>query len=157
MSEEIRDDEQGKASAPDARWRPNPDVVTQMVEGETVLVHLQTNEIYALNATGTRAWDLLAAGKNRDEVQESLQGEFDVPAEQLRNEIDILIARLVEQRTGGTLAADQIEPTRDGLHASGNVTLTFPGGVITAGEVVIGNDGTIRVLGNSQVTLSPNR
>jgi len=98
LSEEIRDDEQGKASAPDARWRPNPDVVTQMVEGETVLVHLQTNEIYALNATGTRAWDLLAAGRNRDEVQESLQGEFDVPAEQLRNEIDILIARLVEQK-----------------------------------------------------------
>ena len=43
-------------------WEPDPEVVTQRVEGETVLVHLETNEIYALNPTASRAWDLLATG-----------------------------------------------------------------------------------------------
>ena len=79
-------------------WEPDPEVVTQRVEGETVLVHLRTNEIYALNTTGSRAWDLLATGMNREAVQEELQREFDVPSDQLRDEIDTLIANLIEKR-----------------------------------------------------------
>jgi Coenzyme PQQ synthesis protein D (PqqD) len=90
--------EPGVASDPSAHWQPVPDVVTQLVEGETVLVHLQTNEIYALNPTATRAWELLAAGMNRGAVQETLEKEFDVPSDQLRTEIDTLIAKLVEKK-----------------------------------------------------------
>jgi hypothetical protein len=92
--------EQGgfEVSEPKGNWRPDPDVMTQLVEGETVLVHLQTNEIYALNPTATRAWDMLAAGSNREEVQEALLEEFDVPPDQLRGEIDTLIADLVKKK-----------------------------------------------------------
>jgi hypothetical protein len=79
-------------------WEPDPDVVTQRVEGETVLVHLQTNEIYALNSTGSRAWDLLTTGMNRETVLEELQREFDAPSEQIGDEIDALIANLVEKK-----------------------------------------------------------
>jgi len=79
-------------------WEPDPEVVTQRVEGETVLVHLRTNEIYALNPTASRAWDLLATGANREAVQEELQREFDVPSDQIRNEIDTLIANLIEKK-----------------------------------------------------------
>jgi cell division septal protein FtsQ len=79
-------------------WEPDPEVVTQRVEGETVLVHLRTNEIYALNSTGSRAWDLLATGMNREAVQEELQREFDVPSDQIRAEIDALIANLIEKK-----------------------------------------------------------
>ena len=79
-------------------WDPDPEVVTQRVEGETVLVHLRTNEIYALNSTASRAWDLLATGMNREAVQEELQREFDVPSDQIRDEIDSLIANLIEKK-----------------------------------------------------------
>ena len=79
-------------------WEPNPDVVTQQVEGETVLVHLQTNEIYALNRTASRGWELLAGGMSKDSAIEQLRGEFDAPPEQIRDEIDTLIANLVEQK-----------------------------------------------------------
>lgn len=98
MSEEIRNDSAPAGDDSATHWRPDPDVVTQFVEGETVLVHLQTNEIYALNATATRAWDLLAAGMNRESVQRILQSEFDVAPEQLRHEIDTLIGKLVEKQ-----------------------------------------------------------
>jgi len=84
--------------ADDGTWEPDPEVVTQRVEGETVLVHLRTNEIYALNSTASRAWDLLATGMNREAVQEELQREFDVPSDQLRDEIDTLIANLIEKK-----------------------------------------------------------
>ena len=85
-------------SDPKGNWRPDPDVITQLVEGETVLVHLQTNEIYALNPTATRAWDMLAAGSNREEVDEALLQEFDVQPDQLRDEIYTLIAELVGKK-----------------------------------------------------------
>jgi len=81
----------------DAHWRSDTDVVTQVVEGETVLVHLQTNEIYALNPTATRAWDLLIAGRTKREIHEALKAEFDVPPDQLQQEIDALVAELVEK------------------------------------------------------------
>jgi len=84
--------------ADNGTWEPDPEVVTQRVEGETVLVHLRTNEIYALNPTASRAWDLLATGANREAVQEELQREFDVPSDQIRNEIDTLIANLIEKK-----------------------------------------------------------
>jgi hypothetical protein len=84
--------------ADNGTWEPDPEVVTQRVEGETVLVHLRTNEIYALNSTASRAWDLLATGTNREAVQEELQREFDVPSDQIRNEIDTLIANLIEKK-----------------------------------------------------------
>jgi hypothetical protein len=84
--------------ADNGTWEPDPEVVTQRVEGDTVLVHLRTNEIYALNSTASRAWDLLATGMNREAVQEELQREFDVPSDQIRNEIDTLIANLIEKK-----------------------------------------------------------
>jgi Coenzyme PQQ synthesis protein D (PqqD) len=79
-------------------WEPDPDVVTQRVEGETVLVHLQTNEIYALNTTASRAWDLLVKGLNRDAVQQELQREFDASPAEIYGEIDTLISSLVEKK-----------------------------------------------------------
>jgi Coenzyme PQQ synthesis protein D (PqqD) len=95
----VTDDQGGfEVSDPKGNWRPDPDVITQLVEGETVLVHLQTNEIYALNPTATRAWDMLSAGSSRDEVEETLLQEFDVPPDQLRDEMDTLIAELVEKK-----------------------------------------------------------
>ena len=66
-------------------------MVTQLVEGETVLVHLQTNEIYALNRTATRAWNLLVSGKEYGAIREQLDAEFDAP----RHEIDQNLASLV--------------------------------------------------------------
>ena len=85
-------------SGPGSTWESDPDVVTQQVEGETVLVHLQTNQIYALNRTGSRGWELLASGMSREAVIEQLQGEFDAPPEQIGDEVDKLIANLVEQK-----------------------------------------------------------
>jgi hypothetical protein len=83
---------------PEGTWVADPDVVTQRVEGETVLVHLQTNEIYALNATGSRAWDLLVTGLNRETLQRELEREFEAPPAEISREIDTLISNLVEKK-----------------------------------------------------------
>lgn len=78
--------------------RPHEDVVFQRVGDDLVLVHLKTNEIFALNPTGARFWELLVDGKPRSEIEETLLLEYDVPREQLVQEIDTLVAQLMQQK-----------------------------------------------------------
>lgn len=81
--------------------RPNPDVVFRDVEGETVLVHLGTNRIYALNATGARLWQLLTEGYDRSALTRRLLEEFDVEPAALEREIDGLLSELTEEELVG--------------------------------------------------------
>jgi Coenzyme PQQ synthesis protein D (PqqD) len=75
----------------------NPDVVAQRVGEDVVLVHLKTNQIYALNETGARFWELLVEGRSRDKIERALREEFDVAPEPLRRDIDALITDLARQ------------------------------------------------------------
>lgn len=59
-----------------------------------VLVHLQTNRIFELNATGLRAWELAAEERCIGEIEATLRTEFDVDPVRLRTELHALITEL---------------------------------------------------------------
>ncbi len=88
---------------------PSPDVVARRVGDETVLVHLGTNRIFALNHTGDRFWQLLVEGKSRDEIERTLQREYDVPGKKLSDEIDMLLAELRREQILGIPADNDPE------------------------------------------------
>ena len=69
-------------------------MLTRRVGDDVVLVHLGRNEIFSLNATGARLWELLVEGKSRDDAVEQLQAEFDVSAQTARRETDDLVVLL---------------------------------------------------------------
>ena len=73
---------------------PSPDVVSRQVGDEVVLVHLQTNRIFALSPTGARFWELLSDGRSRPEIEEQFLEEYDVSREQVSAEIDDLVETL---------------------------------------------------------------
>lgn len=75
----------------------NPDVAHQRVEDEVVLVHLKTNQIFALNETGARFWELLCAGSSRPEIEAAMLAEFEVEPQTLAAEIDGLLAALARE------------------------------------------------------------
>ena len=75
----------------------NPDVVHQRVGDEVVLVHLKTNQIFALNETGARFWELLSAGSTRPEIEAAMTAEFEVGPDELTTEIDRLLAALARE------------------------------------------------------------
>jgi hypothetical protein len=79
------------------RYQPNPDVVAQRVEDEVVLINLQTNEIYTLNTTAARAWELITDGLDRKEVEAGLAEEFSVDESEVGDELDGLLGELVEK------------------------------------------------------------
>jgi hypothetical protein len=52
------------------------------------------NEIFSLNRTGARLWELLSEGRTRSAAVEQLTTEFDVCAETVEEEATNLIALL---------------------------------------------------------------
>lgn len=79
------------------RPRLNPDVVSRRLGDEIVLVHLGTNQIYRLNATGARFWELAAEGLDEQAIAARLRAEFDVGDEQVRGEIAAMVERLAAE------------------------------------------------------------
>lgn len=71
--------------------RPHADVVARRMGDAVVLVHLGTNRIYELNATGARIWELLAEGRSVEEMEEILTTEFEAGGVDVGAEIDRLI------------------------------------------------------------------
>jgi hypothetical protein len=85
--------------------RPHPQVVARRVEDEFVLVQLDRNNIYALNRTGARLWELIADGRSRSEARRQILEEFDVPPAEFDREMEELLDHLV--REGLLLAGDE--------------------------------------------------
>lgn len=64
---------------------------------EVVLVHLDTNRIYALSTTAARFWELIAGGCARAEAEAQLAETFDVEADDLAREVDLCVKHLLEE------------------------------------------------------------
>ena len=80
------------------RFRASPDALATRVGDEIVLVHTVTDQIYVLNRTGARVWELLCDELDRTEIESRLANEFDVAQADLAAEVGGLIASLVESR-----------------------------------------------------------
>ncbi len=78
--------------------------MTRRVGDELVIVHMGRNEIFSLNSTGARLWELLTEGRSRAEAVEQLRSEFDASAETVQREADQLVALL--EREGLAELAD---------------------------------------------------
>ena len=74
--------------------RADPDVVAQRLGDEVVVVHLRTNEIFILNRTGARFWELVESGSDLDSVREKMLAEFDVEETELAAELEDFVAHL---------------------------------------------------------------
>jgi hypothetical protein len=84
-------------------FRPSPDVLMRKVGDEFVLVHMSRNQIFSLNPTAARLWELLTEGCSRADALAQLTQEFDVPPETAAADADELL-RLLKQE--GLLETD---------------------------------------------------
>lgn len=79
------------------RTTPADDVLVQMLDGEAVLLNLNTESYFGLDEVGARMWTLLTESDSIQTAYEALLEEYDVTPEQLRADLAALIDRLVEQ------------------------------------------------------------
>ena len=68
----------------------------QELEGETVLLNLQSERYYGLDDVGTRMWELLAENGDVAAAAAHLLKEYNVEPAQLESDLATLIGRLAE-------------------------------------------------------------
>ena len=73
-----------------------PDVLSQEVSGETVLLDLNNENYFGLNEVGTRIWQLLQEQNDLEIIYDIMLDEYEVDAKQLRKDFDDIINQLVE-------------------------------------------------------------
>ncbi len=70
-----------------SRVEVSPDVISQEIGAETVLLDLNSDSYFGLDATGTRIWGLLQQGKEPGEILTILMAEFDAEPGVLQNDL----------------------------------------------------------------------
>jgi hypothetical protein len=72
-------------------------VLVRDLDGESVVLSLETEKYFGLDEVGTRMWTLLTRADTIQSAYDSLLAEYDVDPDQLRADIERLIGELSEQ------------------------------------------------------------
>lgn len=75
----------------------SPDVLSQEVSGETVLLDLESECYFGLDAVGTRIWQLIREGGELRTIYNTLLEEYEVEETRLRADLEALITDACEQ------------------------------------------------------------
>lgn len=73
-------------------------VMFRDLEGEAVLLNLESGRYYGLNETGTRMWLLLLEHRQIGSVLRVMLDEYEVPEERLQMELLSFVSTLTSQR-----------------------------------------------------------
>jgi len=72
----------------------SPEVISQEVSGETVLLDLQSENYFGLDEVGTRIWQLIKETSDLQAIYQTLLAEYDVSEERLQQDLDNLLAEI---------------------------------------------------------------
>jgi hypothetical protein len=71
-------------------------VLFRELDGEAILLNLDTESYLGLDEVGTRMWTLLTTSPSIQAAYEALLGEYDVAPEALRNDLQMLLRKVVD-------------------------------------------------------------
>jgi hypothetical protein len=71
-------------------------VLVRLLDRESVLLNLETEQYFGLDETGTRMWQLVTGSPNIGAAYQELLAEFDVEPDLLRSNLMELLSRLVD-------------------------------------------------------------
>ena len=78
----------------------SPNAVFRDMDGEGVILDLQSGTYFGLNEVGTRMWQLIEKHGRLSAVLGALEGEYDVAADVLERDLLELTTRLIEKGLG---------------------------------------------------------
>jgi Coenzyme PQQ synthesis protein D (PqqD) len=81
-----------------SRILPNPEIVAKRLDEELVIIHLGTDQIYSLNSSAARFWELLESGLGVLEAKKQLGEEFAVTMQELDEDIRNVLKLLLEHQ-----------------------------------------------------------
>ena len=72
----------------------SPDVISQEVSGETVLLDLESENYFGLDEVGTRIWQLIESAGDLEAIFNTLLEEYDVEEEELLDDLSNLVGEI---------------------------------------------------------------
>lgn len=72
--------------------RVSPQVISQEISGETVILDLDSEYYFGLDAVGTRIWQLIRESADLHTIYTILLDEYEVDEARLRSDLEALIA-----------------------------------------------------------------
>lgn len=76
-----------------------PDTIfAQEVDGEMVLLDMNSENYFGLDAVASDIWQLLQEGRTLQETEDALLEMYDVEPEQLRSDLKAFVGKLVESK-----------------------------------------------------------
>lgn len=76
--------------------RISPQALSRELDGETVLVHLDSGTYFGLDPVGTAIWQWLQQGTPVEEIPLRLTQAFDVDEDTARTDLEALLADLMK-------------------------------------------------------------
>ena len=77
------------------QFKIHPEVrTTPGDEDGSVLINLESGKVFSLNGVGARVWTMLQQQLTCDDVLDSLAVEFEVPREQLQDDLEAFLHEL---------------------------------------------------------------
>ncbi len=73
------------------------DVLVRELEGESVILNLQSEAYFGLDEVGTSMWVALVNHESVESAYQSLLNEYDVEPELLRKDLSTLLDKLIER------------------------------------------------------------
>jgi hypothetical protein len=81
------------------RFRVNsPEVISETIQGETIVINLTTGTYYSLPDCGAEIWEAAAASATVDEIAAALGARYDAPAAELIAGVSALIEELLAEQ-----------------------------------------------------------
>ena len=71
-------------------------VLFRELDGESVLLNLETESYLGLDDVGTRMWTLFIAEPSIQAAYEKLLAEYDVTPDALRRDVEVLLGQMLE-------------------------------------------------------------
>jgi hypothetical protein len=75
----------------------SPEVVFRDLDGEAVLLNLQSGVYFGLNETGTQIWNILSENGRLEEVYSRILNDFSVEPDLAKSDLLMLTEQLVEK------------------------------------------------------------
>ena len=72
----------------------SPDVISQEVSGETVLLDLESENYFGLDEVGTRIWQLIKETDDLNAIYHTLLEEYEVSGDRLRQDLNVLLTEI---------------------------------------------------------------
>jgi hypothetical protein len=95
-------------------------VAAEVVDGEAIILNLETGAYYSLDGPGARVWQLVELGRTAGEITRTIAEEYGMPPAEVERDVAALITGLADERlvTTGVVSPSPAQAATPAVSAS---------------------------------------